>query len=167
MGLIEYTGLVPLLSTLEMDVIVAAAVVVIVALAMIWLLVRHQILLRRRGVFVCAFRAIGGARPGRWMLGVAQYASGTFRWYRPINPFMAPSVILRRGGMEMIEHHQPTGSDGVPFITSQVVVSLSTRLPGRLSRCQLAVDPGVLTGLMSWLEAGPPGGVDYLSAGHS
>ncbi|AXE38710.1 DUF2550 domain-containing protein [Acidipropionibacterium virtanenii] len=166
MGPIEFAGQVPLLSTLEVELVLAAAVVVVVALAMLWLVVRHQLLLRRRGVFVCAFRTLGGARAGRWMLGVAQYASGTFRWYRPIKPLMSPSIILRRGGMEMIEHHRPTGSDGVPFIASQVVVTLRTPLPGRISRCQLAVDPGVLTGLMSWLEAGPPGGLDYVSAAH-
>lgn len=165
MGPIESPGLVPLLSTLEVDLVVAAAVVVIVALALIWLIIRHQILLRRRGVFVCGLRPDGGSRPGRWMVGLARYSRGTFLWYRPLNPFLAPSVVLRRGSMDLVEHHLPTPADGIAVMAGREVVTLSTSLPGRLSRCQLVVDPGALTGLMSWLEAGPPGGVDYLSIG--
>lgn len=165
MGPIESHGLVPLLLTLEVDLLVAAAVVVLVALALLWLMVRHQILLRRRGVFVCGLRADGGTHQGRWMVGLARYSRGTFLWYRPLNPFLSPSVVLRRGSMNLVEHHPPTADDGTAAMAGREVVTLATNLPGRLSRCQLVVDPGVLTGLMSWLEAGPPGGVDYLSIG--
>lgn len=165
MGPIESPGLVPLLLTVEVDLLVAAAVVVLVALALLWLMVRHQILLRRRGVFVCGLRPDGGPQRGRWMVGLARYSRGTFLWYRPLNPFLSPSVVLRRGSMNLVEHHAPTAADGIAVMAGREVVTLTTSLSGRLSRCQLVVDPGVLTGLMSWLEAGPPGGVDYLSIG--
>ncbi|MDW4746760.1 DUF2550 domain-containing protein, partial [Escherichia coli] len=46
------------------------------------------------------------------------------------------------------------------------IVTLETGHRGRSSVCQIVVDPRVVTGLMSWLEAAPPGGVEYATEGH-
>jgi hypothetical protein len=37
---------------------------------MMWLLIRHRVLMRRRGAFLCGLRVMGGPKPGGWMIGV-------------------------------------------------------------------------------------------------
>ncbi len=169
MGPFRSGVVVPLLSAVQTDLLIGVALIILVALAMLWLLVRHQLLLKRRGVFVCGFRTLGAQesgeqKAGRWMLGLAQYAAGNFEWYRPINPLILPSVVLPRSALEMVEHHRPTPADRIPFLLSHEVVTLTSTVTGKWSRCQIVIDQGVLTGLMSWLEAAPPGGASYLSA---
>ncbi|WP_051232521.1 DUF2550 domain-containing protein [Acidipropionibacterium thoenii] len=148
-------------------------VLLVVAVGMIlvmgWLLIRHQLLLRRRGVFVCGLRLLGrdrsgGQRASAWMLGVAQYCGGDFKWYRPINPLLTPSLVMHRGELAMVEHHRPTPSDDIPFLLGSQVVTLSIATGGKWSRCQVVLDQQILTGMMSWLEAAPPGGANCLTA---
>ncbi|AZZ42227.1 DUF2550 domain-containing protein [Acidipropionibacterium jensenii] len=169
MGPVHVSLQVALVSVIQLELMAAVLVVAILAMAMVWLLIRHQILLRRRGVFVCGLRTLGPdesaeARPGKWMLGLAQYCAGDFVWYRPINPCLSPSVALHRSSLEMAEHHRPTPGDQIPFMMSQEVITLVTASSGQRSRCQIVVDKGVLTGLMSWLEAAPPGEANHLTA---
>lgn len=158
------------LSTIQWHLSVAVfAAAVLVMLAMSWLLIRHQLLLRRRCSFVSALRLLGPeqgheTRTSKWMLGVAHYCGGDVEWYRPTNPLFTPSLVMHRGDLEMVEHHLPTPDDRSPFQGGQEIVTLAIRGGGKWSRCQFVVDRGVLTGMMSWLEAAPPGGANYLTA---
>lgn len=110
---------------------------------------------------------MGGPKPGGWMIGTARYADGTFEWYRAIDPRPVPAIVLRRGGLVMVEHRPPNVNDSLALASDAYgIVTLQTGRKGKSSVCQIVVDPGVVTGLMSWLEAAPPGGVEYAAAGH-
>jgi len=110
---------------------------------------------------------MGGPKPGGWMIGSARYADGAFEWYRAIDPRHVPTIVLRRGGLVMREHHPPVVEDALALASNAYeIVTLETGHRGRSSVCQIVVDPRVVTGLMSWLEAAPPGGVEYATEGH-
>ena len=156
-----------MLSTLAMDAVIIGLIVWCAVLYMMWLLIRHRVLMRRRGAFLCALRVMGGPKPGGWMIGSARYVGGAFEWYRAIDPRHVPTIVLRRGGLVMVEHRPPVLGDALALASSAYeIVTLETGRKGRSSVCQVAVDPGVVTGLMSWLEAAPPGGVEYATEGH-
>ena len=164
---IAFIGMTPMLSTLAMDAVIIGLIVCCAVIYMIWLLVRHRVLMRRRGAFLCVLRVMGGPKPGGWMIGTARYADGTFEWYRAIDPRPVPAIVLRRGGLVMVEHRPPNVNDSLALASDAYgIVTLQTGRKGKSSVCQIVVDPGVVTGLMSWLEAAPPGGVEYAAAGH-
>ncbi|MGK2308488.1 DUF2550 domain-containing protein [Cutibacterium sp. V947] len=157
----------PMLSTLAMDAVIIGLIVCCAVIYMIWLLVRHRVLMRRRGAFLCGLRVIGGPKPGGWMIGSARYVDGAFEWYRAIDPRHVPTIVLRRGGLVMVEHRPPSVDDSLALASDAYeTVTLETGRKGKYSVCQIVVDPGVVTGLMSWLEAAPPGGVEYATRGH-
>ena len=138
---IAQLGSTQMLSTLAMDAVIVGLIVCCAVLYMMWLLIRHRVLMRRRGAFLCGLRVMGGPKPGGWMIGSARYADGAFEWYRAID-----ALALASNAYE--------------------IVTLETGHRGRSSVCQIVVDPRVVTGLMSWLEAAPPGGVEYATEGH-
>ena len=159
---IAQLGSTQMLSTLAMDAVIVGIIVCCAVLYMMWLLIRHRVLMRRRGAFLCGLRVMGGPKPGGWMIGSARYADGAFEWYRAIDPRHVPTIVLRRGGLAMREHHPPVVEDALALASNAYeIVTLETGHRGRSSVCQIVVDPRVVTGLMSWLEAAPPGGVDY------
>lgn len=160
-------GSTQMLSTLAMDAVIVGLIVCCAVLYMMWLLIRHRVLMRRRGAFLCGLRVMGGPKPGGWMIGSARYADGAFEWYRAIDPRHVPTIVLRRGGLAMREHHPPVVEDALALASNAYeIVTLETGHRGRSSVCQIVVDPRVVTGLMSWLEVAPPGGVEYANEGH-
>ncbi|MSS45426.1 DUF2550 family protein [Cutibacterium sp. WCA-380-WT-3A] len=160
-------GPTPMLSTLTMDAAIVGLIACCAVLYLVWLLIRHRVLMRRRGAFLCALRVMGGSKPGSWMMGSARYVDGAFEWFRAIDPRPVPTIVLRRGGLAMVEHRPPTIDDALVVASSSYeIVTLETGRKGRSSTCQIAVNPGVVTGLLSWLEAAPPGGVEYATEGH-
>ena len=108
---IAQLGSTQMLSTLAMDAVIVGLIVCCAVLYMMWLLIRHRVLMRRRGAFLCGLRVMGGPKPGGWMIGSARYADGAFEWYRAIDPRHVPTIVLRRGGLVMREHHPPVVED--------------------------------------------------------
>lgn len=146
---------------METDVILVSIIPALLLIAAIWLLVRHRILVGRRGVFLCGLRTMGGPTPGSWMLGMARYVKGRFEWYRFLDPRFTPTIVLERGPLHLVEHHVGAPEDRLPFLVDDEVVTVETGRRRRASTVQLVVEPVVVTGFMSWLEATPPGGVGY------
>lgn len=150
------------MSSLETDGLVAALVVIVLAaLVVVWVWWRQRHLVRDRNAFICALRTLGEDRVGSWTIGCGRYANGMFEWYRSFGLGLRPRMRLDREGLRLVEHHRPGPEDRLGFLVDHEVVTVDTGLPGRASRCQLALSPQMLTGLMSWSEASPPGGVGY------
>lgn len=161
------SGMAVMLSGIATDAVVLGIFVCLAVCFMAWLLIRHRVLLGRRGAFLCALRTMGGDRPGQWMVGTARYEGGSFEWYRTFDPRLRPTITLRRGHVTVTEHHRPTDGEGLPLVSgAHEVVTVATGRSGRSATCQLVVEPCVVTGFLSWLEAEPPGGTEYAVAGH-
>lgn len=75
---------------------------------------------------------MGGPKPGGWMIGSARYADGAFEWYRAIDPRHVPTIVLRRGGLVMREHHPPVVEDALALALT----------PTRLLLLKLGIEAG-------------------------
>lgn len=125
-------------------------------LFLVWMFVRRRWLSSRGGVFDCA---LGVHRRGlNWHLGMARYAGEQLHWYRIFSLDIRPYLVLDRKKTSWVGQRPPTDAETmVLFSDHQVVTLASVDKAGHPREYTLAMMPGSVTGLMSWLEASPPG----------
>ncbi|MGH3357560.1 MAG: DUF2550 domain-containing protein [Nocardioidaceae bacterium] len=137
-----------------MDVIgLLAVVAVLVAVALI---VRRRLLARGGGTFELSInrRPVSGATSGRgWTLGIGRYTGERLEWFRVFSLGVRPSLVLERGHVEVSGRRDPEGPEVFALYAGNVVAEC--RADGRMM--QLGLSPESLTGLLAWLESGPPG----------
>jgi hypothetical protein len=135
------------------DALLAALTAVLLCAAA--LIVRSRLLRRRGAVFDCALRAHPRSEsPERgWSLGVARYTGDRIEWSPVLGVTLRPRerlprrslfVCLRRPAKQVEAYALPHGA-----------VVLECEVDGR--RVDLAMTSGAVTGLLSWVEAAPPG----------
>lgn len=145
-------------------------VAVVIALAL--LAVRRRWLGREGGTFECSARLRDTTRSGGWALGVARYNGEMLEWFRFFSYALRPRIALRRSEVRVLESRAPDPVEALALYEGQRVVRLGSRrehVPAGGSAppadgrgvdrdgWELAMDPDSLTGLLSWLEAAPPG----------
>lgn len=114
--------------------------------------VRRLRLIRRGGVDVSLRTRLDD--PGRgWHLGVARYSGDQFTWFRVSSLRSGPDVVVDRTDLEITDRRPPTRAE-VYMVPASAVVLRCRALRGAL---ELAMEPDVLTGFLSWLESTPPG----------
>lgn len=141
----------------------AAIVVVVGLLACITVVfVRRRFLSRTGGVFDCEQRSLDSGRHGRWVDGLARYDANSLEWYRVLSLSFRPRVVLRRRYARLLDH-RAAGPTEIPVLfAGHRVVRIEVRSSTGEERIwELAMAQESLLGLMSWLEASPPGGVSY------
>ena len=108
------------------------------------------------GLVDCALRR----DDGRWHPGLARYRSDRFEWFGRWGLLPRPALVLRRRGAKVSEWRDSTDEESRQgYAFSKVLVLVRSDLPE--VRWSLAMNAGSATGLVSWLEAAPPGGVAY------
>lgn len=129
------------------------AVLLLVVLAGLGLVVRRRLLERRGGTFELSVR--DGRQPdGRgWALGVGRYRDHSLEWFRIFSPLPRPRQVWRRDDLDLVGQREPQGLERHALYADHVVIVCRTA-DGEV---EMALDPSSLTGLSSWLEAGPPG----------
>ena len=141
-----------------MDVIgtvelVLAIVVLALVIAVGWLWLRRRWLSRSGGTFACSYRR-GSRTPGtRWVLGVARYRGHELQWFPAFSLSLWPSQRFDRVSIRAGEQRLPDAGEAVDLLDEQRIVGLQ----GPRDDVELAMAPDSLTGLLSWLEAAPPG----------
>ncbi|MGD8213566.1 DUF2550 domain-containing protein [Aestuariimicrobium sp. Y1814] len=144
-----------------MDWLVALEVVlgIIIGLCLlflVWLFVRRRWLSGRGGVFDCALRVEG--KRHHWHLGMARYAGEQLHWYRVFSWDIRPRLVLDRQQTSWAGQRPPTDEETMVLFTNHQVVALAgVDRRGHPRTYELAMTPASVTGLMSWLEASPPG----------
>ncbi|MDD9208248.1 DUF2550 domain-containing protein [Georgenia sp. 10Sc9-8] len=125
-------------------VLVVGALVLLGVLAVV-LYSRVRTLARRVGSFECALR-----RPGSedWTSGIAGYGVNRVDWHRLVSLAPWPATSWSRDRLQLLAH---TGRDG----NAGTVVEVRCRHGGE--EFELAMVRGAFAGLVSWLEAAPPG----------
>ena len=118
---------------------------------------RRRLLARDGGAFECSVRLRTTAPGGGWVLGVARYGEDQLEWYRFFSYSVRPRCRFVRRSVRVIETRAPDPVEAVALYAGQQVLVLETR-GARTDRTELAMSPDSLTGLLSWLEAAPPGG---------
>jgi hypothetical protein len=134
-----------------------AAFILILVLAAAYLATRRYLLERGGGTVECGLRKPGNS----WRLGVVQYGLEELHWFSAFGISARPEEILPRRDLTVVDRRVPDEAEEAILGPDRIV--LSCGLPGGAS-VELAIADSALTGLLAWLEAGPPGsGLDWAS----
>lgn len=141
-------------------VLVVALVALTASVALVSLPLRRRWLAREGGLFECSVR-LRTATPGAgWVLGMARYGPEALQWFRFFSYSLRPRKSFLRGEVRVRGSREPDAIEAVALYSGQRVVELAERgaaePDGRI--WEIAMDADSLTGFLSWLEAGPPGG---------
>lgn len=144
-----------------MDVsVVVGALLGLVALALVYLVVRRLRLLRSGGVHVALRTRLDGSGKG-WHLGVGRYQGDEFAWFRVLSLRAGPDRVIRRNGIEIAGRREPDGLESYTMPVGARVIRFHNPRGG--SDVEIAMGPDALTGFLSWLESAPPGRLPWAS----
>ena len=131
----------------------AGAVLLLILLFGALLVVRRRVLSRKGGTFELSVRESRSAEGRGWVLGMGRYRENSLEWYRIFSPLPVPRRTWRRNDLTVVSQRDPEGAEEFALYAGHVVVVCRTPR----GEAELAMSPSSLTGLQSWLEAGPPG----------
>ena len=134
---------------------ILAVLIVLVVLALALLVARRRWLDRLGGTFECSLRLRMTTPGAGWVLGVARYSEGILEWFRFFSYSPRPRVTFTRGAVRVLESRGPDPVEAVALNADQRVIRVATETND--TGWELAMSPDSLTGLLSWLEAAPPG----------
>ena len=131
----------------------AGAVLLLIVLFALLLVVRRRVISRRGGTFELSVCTPGQSAGRGWMLGLGRYREDSLEWFRIFSPLPRPKRAWRRNDLKLLSHRQPCEAEEFALYAGHVVVTCHTPR----GEVELGMSPSSLTGLQSWLEAGPPG----------
>jgi hypothetical protein len=127
-----------------------AAFLMILVLAAAGIAARRYLLERGGGTVECGLRQSGGS----WRLGVASYQREDLCWFGVFGVSMRPEEVFPRRDLAVVSRRMPTDAEASILGPGMIVVECSF---GEGGAVELALGESTLTGLLSWLEAAPPG----------
>ena len=136
-----------------------ALISLLLALLLVLLAARRRWLDRLGGTFECSVR-LRVATPGAgYVLGIARYSEGSLEWFRFFSFSLRPRVVFWRGTFDVLDTREPTPVEALALNADQRVILIeSTDVSNPAGwEWELAMSPESMTGLLSWLEAAPPG----------
>jgi Protein of unknown function (DUF2550) len=131
----------------------AGAVLLVLLLFGALLVVRRRVLSRNGGTFELSVRESRSSEGHGWVLGMGRYREDSLEWFRIFSPLPTPRRTWRRNDLKILGQRDPAGAEEFSLYAGHVVVTCWTPR----GDAELAMSPSSLTGLQSWLEAGPPG----------
>jgi hypothetical protein len=158
--------------------IIAVLVALAVLLPPVLLAARRRWLAREGGTFECSLRLRSAEPSGGWVLGVGRYNDERLEWFRFFSFSFRPVQSFVRSAVSVLDVREPDAVEAASLFDGQVIVRLQgadqpapsdsfipTETPPstdvQITQWQLAMEPESLTGMLSWLEAAPPGGTRY------
>ena len=140
---------------------IAVLVVLLLVLPVVLLALRRRWLARQGGTFECSLRLRSTPHGGGWALGVARYNEENLEWFRFFSYSLGPRMVFVRASVNVLESREPDAVEAVSLYAGQRVVRIETTTTDGPQGYELAMSGESLTGLLSWLEAAPPGVVGY------
>ena len=155
-----------------------AAFLIILVLAAVGIAARRFLLERGGGTVECGLRR---GPNGSWRLGVASYQREELNWFGALGLTMRPDVVFPRRDLTVVSRRLPTDAEAASLGPGMIVVECQLGEdsgqfglapddasgpgggpgPGGAlgpgGTVELAMGEEALTGLLSWLEAAPPG----------
>lgn len=129
--------------------VAGSLLLLLVVLLIIGFVVRRSLLLRGIGAVEMSIKL----SPRRWSLGVGWYGNEELSWYRVFSLSPRPARVLIRGQINVVERRQLSERDAIVLPRGTTILVCET--PNRVE--QIAMSSGAVNGLLSWLEAQPPG----------
>jgi hypothetical protein len=136
------------------------AVLLLVALALVWFAVRRLRALRSGGVHAALRTRLDDTGKG-WHLGVGRYQGDEFVWFRVLSLRPGPDRVISRSNLEIADRRDPSGPELYSMPPSSRVVRF--RFREATGDVEIAMSPDALTGFLSWLESAPPGRLPWAS----
>jgi Protein of unknown function (DUF2550) len=149
-----------------------AALLVLLVLAAAGIAVRRFLLERGGGTVECGLRKPGGP----WRLGVASYQQDELSWFGVFGVSMRPEETFPRRDLTVVSRRLPTEAETASLGPGMIVLECRLGESGPFGEIgalgdgpassgggptggtvELALPESALTGLLSWLEAAPPG----------
>jgi Protein of unknown function (DUF2550) len=127
-----------------------AAFLVILILAAAGIAARRFLLERGGGTVECGLRKENGS----WRLGVASYQREELCWFGALGLSMRPDEVFPRRDLTVVSRRAPSDAEAASLGPGRIVVECKL---GEAGTVELALGEAALTGLLSWLEAAPPG----------
>ena len=138
---------------------IALLVVLVLIVPPVLLAARRRWLARQGGTFECSLRLRTTVTGAGWVLGVGRYNEENLEWFRFFSFSLRPRCAIVRTAVSVLEIREPDPVEAVAIYADQVVVRLQATATDQ--EWQLAMAPDSVTGMLSWLEAAPPGGSTY------
>jgi hypothetical protein len=131
-----------------------AAFLVVLILAAASIAARRFLLERGGGTVECGLRR--GDRA--WRLGLASYQSEELHWFRVFGISMRPQETFPRHDLTLVGRRRPSDAEAASLGPGMIVVECQLGATVKAdATVELALAESALTGLLSWLEASPPG----------
>lgn len=127
--------------------------VLIVLLALATLFFRRAAITRGGGTIDVSLRLTTVMAGRGWSHGLARFRGDELRWYRVFSFSPRPRRVLSRRELAVQGRRQPDDVERLTMPGDWVVV----RCADRRSSVEMAMASTTLTGLLSWIEAAPPG----------
>lgn len=132
---------------------VVVTLLILAALCFCWLLVRRRWISRHGGTFDLSVRVRPDKAGRGWVLGVGRYAGDQLEWFRVFSVFPRPAREWSRLTLAYEGRREAEGSESYVLYDRHVIARCLTD-GGPI---EFALDPSALMGLLTWLEAAPPG----------
>ncbi len=126
-----------------------AAFLIAAILAAAGIAARRFLLEHGGGTVECGLREEGGP----WRLGLASYQREELCWFGVFGLSLRPHEIFPRRDLGVVSRRLPSDAEAATLGPGMIVVECKL---GEDS-VELAMGEAALTGLLSWLEAAPPG----------
>ncbi len=140
---------------------VAVLVVLLLVLPLVVLALRRRWLARQGGTFECSLRLRTSTPGSGWALGVARYNDENLEWFRFFSYAFGPRKTFLRNEINVLDSREPDPVEAVSLYVGQRIVRVESIVQGRVEVWDMAMSSESLTGMLSWLEAAPPGAVGY------
>jgi uncharacterized protein DUF2550 len=140
--------------------VVVGAVLLLVAVVLVWFTIRRLRALRSGGVHAAVRTRLDDTGKG-WHLGVGRYQGDEFVWFRVLSLRPGPDRVISRSALEIADRRDPSGPELYSMPPSSHV--LRFREAGSGADVEIAMGPDALTGFLSWLESAPPGRLPWAS----
>jgi hypothetical protein len=127
-----------------------AAFLIVLVLVAAGIAARRFLLERGGGTVECGLRK----GTGPWRLGVASYQREELCWFGIFGFSMRPDQVFPRRDLTVVSRRLPSDAEAASLGPGMIVVECKL---GEDSTVELAMGESALTGLLSWLEAAPPG----------
>ncbi len=134
------------------------AVVLALALGLLaaGLVARRRWLARQGAVFELSVNQRRSTTGRGWVLGLGRYDDDQLQWYRAFSLSWRPRLNFTRGGLQIVRHRTPQGTESFSLYSGHVILECATAT----GPVQLALSEEASTALMAWLQSAPPGQLD-------
>jgi hypothetical protein len=142
--------------------LIVGALLALVAITLVWLVVRRIRLLRSGGVNVALRTRLDSSGKG-WHLGVGRYHGDEFIWFRVLSLRSGPDRVIHRSRLEIADRREPDLPETYTLPVGARVLRFRNRNGSSDPHVEIAMGPDALTGFLSWLESAPPGRLPWAS----